>query len=65
MKWEDHYIESQRLYDPTVERGPDLANIKLANRLGKPRVEALRDFILFKSNQKISQNIQNIPKKIS
>ena len=38
MKWEDHYIESQRLYDPTVERGPDLANIKLANRLGKPRV---------------------------
>jgi len=38
MKWEEHYIESQRLYDPTVERGPDLENIKLANRLGKPRV---------------------------
>lgn len=38
MKWEEHYIESQRLYDPTVERGPDLRNVKLANRLGKPRV---------------------------
>lgn len=38
MKWEEHYVESQRLYDPTVERGPDLENIKLANRLGKPRV---------------------------
>jgi hypothetical protein len=30
MKWEDHYIESQRLYDSTTERGPDLQNIKLA-----------------------------------
>ncbi len=38
LKWEEHYIESQRLYDPTVERGPDLRNVKLANRLGKPRV---------------------------
>lgn len=38
MKWEEHYIESQRLYDPTVERGPDMGNIKLANRLGKPRI---------------------------
>jgi hypothetical protein len=38
MKWEEHYIESQRLYDPTVERGPDMGKIKLANRLGKPRV---------------------------
>lgn len=38
MKWEEHYIESQRLYDPTVARGPDLGNIKLANRLGKPCV---------------------------
>jgi hypothetical protein len=24
LKWEKYYIESQRLYDPTVERGPDL-----------------------------------------
>jgi len=38
MKWEDHFVESQRLYDPTVERGPDMTNIKLANRLGKPRI---------------------------
>jgi len=37
-KWEEHYIESQRLYDPTTERGPDLQKIKLANRLGKDRV---------------------------
>lgn len=38
LKWEEHYIESQRLYDPTTERGPDLQNIKLSNRLGKPTV---------------------------
>ena len=38
LNWEEHFIESQRLYDPTVERGPDLRNIKLANRLGRPRV---------------------------
>lgn len=38
LKWEAHYVQSQRLYDPTVERGPDLYDIKLANRLGKPRV---------------------------
>src|SRR5205809_464165 len=36
--WEEHYVESQRLYDPTTERGPDLQSIKLANRLGKDRV---------------------------
>lgn len=38
MKWEEHYIESQRLYDPTVERGPDLRAVKLANKRGKPTV---------------------------
>lgn len=38
MKWEENYIESQRLYDPTVERGPDLQMIKLSNRLGRDRV---------------------------
>lgn len=44
LKWEAHYIESQRLYDPTVERGPDLYDIKLANRLGKPRVGGTHRF---------------------
>jgi hypothetical protein len=34
LNWEEHYIESQRLYDASTERGPDLNNIKLANRLG-------------------------------
>lgn len=38
LKWEAHYIDSQKLYDASVERGPDIYNIKLANRLGKPRV---------------------------
>lgn len=38
LKYEEGYVESQRLYDPTVERGPDFQNVKLANRLGKPRV---------------------------
>jgi hypothetical protein len=45
LKWEEHYIESQRLYDPTVERGPDLMNIKLSNRLGKPTVGGTVRFI--------------------
>ncbi len=43
--WEEHYIESQRLYDPTVGRGPDLQRIKLANRLGKARVGGTTRFI--------------------
>jgi hypothetical protein len=43
--WEEHYIESQRLYDPTTERGPDLQNIKLANRLGNERVGGTMRFI--------------------
>lgn len=38
LKYEEGYVQSQRLYDPTVERGPDYQNVKLANRLGKPRV---------------------------
>jgi hypothetical protein len=38
LNWEEKYIESQRLYDPTVERGPDLQIIKLANRLGQPKI---------------------------
>jgi hypothetical protein len=45
FKWEEHYIESQRLYDPTTGRGPDLQNIKLANRLGKSRVGSTSRFI--------------------
>lgn len=45
MNWEEHYIESQRLYDPTVERGPDLQSIKLANRLGNPRIGGTTRFI--------------------
>ena len=36
--WEEHYIESQRLYDPTTDRGPDMQKIKLSNRLGKDRI---------------------------
>ena len=38
MNWEEHYVESQRLYDPTTERGPDLKAIKLAQKRGKPTV---------------------------
>lgn len=47
LKWEENYIESQRLYDPMVERGPDLARIKLANRLGKPTVGGSVRFVFF------------------
>lgn len=39
LMWEAHYVQSQRLYDPTVESSKvDLGNTKLANRLGKPKV---------------------------
>jgi len=39
LKLEAHYVESQRLYDPTVESVKyDPAKIKLANRLGLPAV---------------------------
>lgn len=47
LKWEENYIESQRLYDPMVERGPDMARIKLANRLGKPRVGGTVRFVFY------------------
>lgn len=46
LKWEDHFIESQRLYDPTVERqGFDGNIIKLANRHGKSRVGGTSRFV--------------------
>lgn len=45
LNWEEHFIESQRLYDPTVERGIDLQNIKLANRLGFDRVGGTFRFV--------------------
>ena len=39
LKWESGYVQSQRLYDPTVEVSRyDKQNIKLANRLGYPKV---------------------------
>ncbi len=38
LNYEKNYYLSQRLYDPTVGRGPDTQKIKLANRLGKPKV---------------------------
>jgi len=39
LRWEAHYTESQRLYDPTTERSAvSPSSIKLKNRLGKPRV---------------------------
>lgn len=45
LNFEEHYVESQRLYDPTVERGPDMGNIKLANRLGRSRVGGTVRFV--------------------
>lgn len=45
LKWEEHYLESQRLYDPTTERTFDTQIVKLANRLGKSRVGGTQRFI--------------------
>lgn len=47
MKLEEHYTVSQKLYDSTVERGPDLARIKLANRYGKARIGGTVRFVFF------------------
>jgi hypothetical protein len=38
LKWEKGYTQSQLLYDPVGLKGPDVSSIKLANRLGKPKV---------------------------
>jgi hypothetical protein len=38
LKWEEHYEESQLLYDASTERTFDTQIVKLANRLGKERV---------------------------
>jgi hypothetical protein len=47
LKWEEHFVESQRLYDPTVERTFDQKIIKLSNRLGKARVGGTTRFVFF------------------
>ena len=44
LKWEAHYTESQRLYDPTTERGPDMQRIKLSQRLGQQNVGSTTRF---------------------
>ena len=39
LRWEENYVLSQRLYDPIAESSKaDLNGIKLANRLGVPKV---------------------------
>lgn len=39
LRYEENYIESQRLYDPTVDRaGVDIWGIKLSNKLGRSTV---------------------------
>ena len=45
LKWEEHYTESQKLYDPTVERTFDTQIVKLANRLGNNRVGGTVRFV--------------------
>jgi len=45
LKWEDHYVESTRLYDPTTERTFDTQIVKLANRLGRERVGGTMRFM--------------------
>jgi len=38
MNWEEHYILSRQLYDPSAERTFDTMIVKLKNRFGLPRV---------------------------
>lgn len=45
LKWAANYRNSQALYDPTTDTAKiDLYNIKLANRLGKPKVGSTARF---------------------
>lgn len=38
LKWEAHYVESQKLFDFSTQRGPDLQALKLTDTVLKPKV---------------------------
>jgi restriction endonuclease len=44
LAWEDGYITSQLAYDSIGKKGYDVQGIKLANRLGKPKVGGTVNF---------------------
>lgn len=48
LRWAEYYNEGVALYDPTAARGPDLSSVKLANRLGVPKVgDTVRFYFTF------------------
>lgn len=44
LAWMDGYTTSQLVYDRIGQKGPDVNNIKLANRLGKHKVGGTVNF---------------------
>jgi hypothetical protein len=47
LMWAESYASSQMVFDPLGNKGPDLQNIKLSNRLGRDRVGSTRTFVFF------------------
>lgn len=47
LGWAEAYPDSQRIFNSLSNKGPDLQNIKLANRLGEPKVGGSVSFVFF------------------
>jgi len=47
LNWSECFETSQMVFDPRGNKGPDLQNIKLANRLGQDRVGGNISFVFF------------------
>lgn len=47
LGWAECFETSQMVFDPRGNKGPDLQNIKLANRLGQDRVGGNISFVFF------------------
>lgn len=44
LKWEAHFVESQKLFDFSTQRGPDLSSIKTTDTLLKTKVGGTQRF---------------------
>lgn len=47
LMWAESYTSTQKLFDPLGNKGPDMQNIKISNRLGRERVGSTKTFVFF------------------
>ena len=45
LMYAESYSDSQKMFDPRGNKGPDLQNMKLSNRLGHHKVGSTRGFV--------------------